>query len=177
MIWLNVLHLWHAGYDVNLETAGTATCTGDALGLIPTALFIKVCWSSLTLWIGGIDLTSQAISDNLSLRALLSNQGQRLRLRSRTPRRTRRLRYALRSYLAPLRYGNDQETSPRLSFTAIASFLDTLVTETISHDDLFDLLEHRSVSRHFRIMDNAQHRLSLAPILQRRPLPAPVNCM
>ena len=96
VIWLNVLHLWQAGLEVNLAATGTATCTGNARGLIPTTLFIKVCWSALTLWIGGIDLTVQAMSGNSTLRSLVPDSRPTLRLRSRTPRRIIRLRHVLR---------------------------------------------------------------------------------
>ena len=172
VIWFNVLQLWQAGIEVHLLASGTATCTGNDRGIIPHTLFVKVCWSSLTLWMGGIDLTTQAISSNPTLRVLLPGSRPRLRLRSRTPRRIIRLRRVLRHYLAPFRYGT-RDPNPSLALPAIARFLDSQVDWVIELDDLFDLIEHRSVTRHFMIVSTSECR-SLVPILPRRPLPAPV---
>ena len=172
VLWFNVLQLWQAGIEVNLLSSGTATCTGNDRGIIPNTQFVKVCWSSLTLWTGGIDLTMQAMSSDSTLRRLLPRSPIRLRLRSRTPRRNSGLRHVLSHYLKPYRYG-PRVPNPALSFSAIARFLERQVDHAIEIGDLFDLIEHRSVTRHFTMVSTTECR-RLVPILARRPLPAPV---
>ena len=172
LIWFNVLHLWQAGYEVKLLSSGTATCTGNSRGTIPNTQFIKVCWLALTLWTGGIDLTSQAMTTDPSLRRLLPPSPTRLRLRSRSPRIRSGLLQQLRYYLRPYRYGSDV-SNPALALTSISRFLEQQVSRPLPAGCLHDLLAHRSVRDHFTLVSTTLGN-RLIPVLSRRPLPAPL---
>ena len=172
LIWFNVLHLWQAGYEVKLQSSGTATCTGNSRGTIPNAQFIKVCWLALTLWTGGIDLTLQAMTIDPSLRRLLPPSPTRLRLRSRSPRIMSGLQRQLRCYLRPYRYGHDV-SNPALALTGISRVLQQQLSHPLPVCRLHDLLAHRSVIEHFTLVRTTIGD-RLIPVLIRRPLPAPL---
>ena len=172
IIWFNVLQLWHAGYDVILLSSGTATCSGNNRGIIPTSQFVKVCWLATTLWTGGIDLTLQAMTTDPDLRRLLPPSPIPLRLRSRSPQFRAELLQHLHCFLRPYRYGHDA-ANPALTVTSIARFLEQQADQLLSLDCLHHLFAQRSVQQYFHLVGTAQDS-RLVPRRSRRTLPAPI---
>ena len=172
VIWFNVLHLWHAGYDVILLSSGVATCTGNNRGILPTSQFVKVSWLDTTLWSGGIDLTVQAMSTDLRLRRLLLPGPDSPRHRSRSPQLRAELQRHLHYYLRPYRYSPD-EANPALTVPSIALFLEQRADQSLAIDGLRHLLAQRSVQQHFYLV-GTDHDCRLVPRRSSRTLPAPI---